>query len=235
MAKKDEQKAKIGSNGASKGRLQIFVAGFAVEGGDAVLADGFKAIPDLTEAMKSSGVMLAPSPRARAALVTAGGDATSKSGTVVEETELPDSEVEETEDASENAIEGTPTNGADRPRKKAIPPSCNIVKDLDIATGEMPLKMYVEQKGPRKTQDRVVVVAAWLKKYRGLEEITRHDLYTCYQQMGGSGDWKCLNDYDTFLRTLGSRKGWFTKGTKENSFAVTIVATNYVDGMTPSA
>ena len=234
MAKKDEQKAKLSSNGASKGRLQIFVAGFAVEGGDSVLADGFKAIRDLTEAMKSSGVML-PAPRAKAALVASGSDATAKAGTVVEETELPDSEVEETEDASENVIEGTPANGADRPKKKTIPPSCTIVKDLDITTGDMPLKTYVEQKGPKKAQDRVVVVAAWLKKYRGLEEITRHDLYTCYQQMGGSGDWKCMNDYDTFLRTLGSRKGWFTKGKKENSFEVTIVATNYVDGMTPSA
>jgi hypothetical protein len=49
--------------------------------------------------------------------------------------------------------------------------------------------------------------------------------------MGGRGDWKCINDWDALLRTLASRKGWFTKGAKENYFNVTIVATNLVDQM----
>jgi hypothetical protein len=66
MAGKDEKKANA-SSGSAKGRLQIFVAGFTVEGGDNVLADGFKAIRDLTEAMKHSGA-LTPAPRTRAAL-----------------------------------------------------------------------------------------------------------------------------------------------------------------------
>jgi hypothetical protein len=238
MAKKDEQKAKVnGSGNGNKGRLQIFVAGFAVEGGDSVLADGFKAIRDLTDAMRHSGV-LAPAPRAKAAL--AGGSAdtskpdTAAGGTVVD-VEQPELQSEETDHAGEEIIEDPSKEADHTPKKKAVPPPCQIVEGLDITAGDMPLKTYVEQKAPRKAQDRLVVVAVWLKKYRQLDEITRHDLYTCYQQMGGSGDWKCQNDFDSTLRVIGGRKGWFTKGTKDGSFNVTIVATNYVDAMVPKA
>jgi hypothetical protein len=215
----------VAGNGAKQGRLQIFAVGFAVEGGDSVLAEGFKAIKDFTEVLKGSGLIALTAPRTKGAL--AGADMAKQTAVV----ELEGSEQEEVaEPVEEDDVIDASTNG-ERKRKKVIPPSCSIVKDLDIASGEMPLKAYVEQKGPRKSQERVVVVASWLKKYRGKDEVNRDDLYTCYQQMGGHGDWKCINDWDTLLRTLASRKGWFAKGTKECYFNVTIVATNLVDQM----
>jgi hypothetical protein len=133
------------------------------------------------------------------------------------------------QDPGANTADETTSNGSER--KRRIPPNPKIVDSLDIHNGEMPLPKFVEQKGPRKAQDRIVLVAVWLKKYQGREEFNRDDLYPCFQQMGGSGDWKCPNDWDAPLRQLAKRKGWFTKGSTESSFKVTIVASNYVDNM----
>ena len=155
---------------------------------------------------------------------------------VVDET---DSQEEAVVDSPEEEISGpddgdeVSTNGSTR--KRRLPPDPKVINDLDITAGPMPLKTFVEQKGPRKAQDRLVVVATWLKKHKGYEEITRDHFYTCYQQMGGSGQWKALNDFDTYIRTMASRKSWFEPGTGAASFKVTIIATNYVDGMTPTA
>lgn len=60
MAKKDEQKAKANGNGGQKSRMKVFVAGFEMEGGDEVMAEGFKAIRELTTAMSRGAAVLAP-------------------------------------------------------------------------------------------------------------------------------------------------------------------------------
>jgi hypothetical protein len=143
--------------------------------------------------------------------------------------DAPESEGDETPDTDSGDV--TESNNTER--KRRIPPEPKVLNDLDITAGPMPLKQFVAEKGPRKSQDRLVVVAVWLKKYKNYEEVGRDHLYSCYQQMGGSGDWKSVNDWDTYFRTLGKRKGWFEKGKNEASFKVTIIASNYVDGLKP--
>ena len=227
MAKKDEQKTKSTGNGHN--RVQGFVFGINLEGSDAVVTEGIRAF---TSAMAKGGMVLAP-PVKRTAL-SVGSTATATA--VVDQIEEQDEPVLETceEETQETIEEESAVNGTER--KKRIPPSCNLVSDLDIMAGPMPLKTFLESKGSRsKAQDRLVIVATWLKKYKDYAEVSRDHLYTCYQQMGGSGQWKCLNDWDTYIRTLAKRKSWFEKGANENSFKVSIVATNYVDAMTPNA
>jgi hypothetical protein len=226
MATKDERKAKLQGNGHNQ--VQGFVFGINLEGSEQVVMEGIKAF---THAMAKSGVVLTP-PVVRPALSP--GTKATTAAAVVDQVEEPDTtlEVPEEEPVVEASNE-TPSNGAER--KRRIPPEPKVLNDLDITAGPMPLKTFVEQKGPKKSQDRLVVVAAWLKKHKGFEEITRDHLYTCYQQMGGSGDWKALNNFDVMLRQLGKRKSWFEKGKNEASFKVTIIASNYVDGMTPTS
>jgi hypothetical protein len=226
MGKKDEQKAKLQGNGHNQ--VQGFVFGINLEGSEQVVMEGIKAF---THAMAKSGVVLAP-PVTRPVL--SAGSKTTTATTVADQVEEPNAtlEVPEEEPVVEVSDE-TPGNGAER--KRRIPPEPKVINDLDITAGPMPLKTFVEQKGPRKSQDRLVVVAVWLKKHKSFEEVTRDHLYTCYQQMGGSGDWKALNNFDVIVRQLGKRKSWFEKGKNEASFKVTIIATNYVDDMTPTA
>jgi hypothetical protein len=227
MAKKVEQKAK---NGNGHNRVQGFVFGINLEGSEDVVMEGIKAF---TTAMAKSGTALLP-PVVRPALQSGKQTAAATGLIDDEEPEATIEEVPEEEPTTETA-EDTSSNGNGTERKKRIPPDPKVVNDLDINAGPVPLKTFVEQKGPRKAQDRLVVVATWLKKHKGYEEINRDHLYTCYQQMGGSGDWKALNDFDTYVRTMAKRKSWFEPGTGQASFKVTIIATNYVDGMTPAA
>jgi hypothetical protein len=230
MAKKDEQKAKL--NGHGQNTVQRFVFGINLKGTESVVMEGIKAF---TQAMEKSGVTLGP-PVIRPAL--ASGQQKKNGAAVIDQEpeevveELTEEEPITDETGEEEEIEATTSTTE---RKKRIPPSPNLVSDLDITAEPVPFRTFLEQKGhPRKSQDRMAVVATWLKKHRNYQEITRDHFYTVYQQMGGTGEWKCLNNWDVLIRQLAKRKGWFEKGTNEASFKVSIVATNYVDAMTPA-
>ena len=42
--------------------------------------------------------------------------------------------------------------------------------DIDIASGEMPLKTYVQQRGPKSHLEKYMLLTSWLQKYRGQEQ-----------------------------------------------------------------
>jgi hypothetical protein len=193
--------------------------------------EGIKAF---TQAMEKSGVTIgAPVVRP----VLAPGQQRKGGAAVIDQEpeqivdEIADEEPIAAEEEEDEEVEATAST---TPRKKRIPPTPKLISDLDITAGAVPFKTFLEQKGPRKAQDRIAVVATWLKKHKGYDEVGRDHYYTVYQQMGGSGDWKCANDWDMLIRQLARRKGWFEKGANEASFKVSIVATNYVDAMTPA-
>jgi hypothetical protein len=231
MAKKDEQKAKPSENGHNK--VQGFVFGINLEGSKEVVLEGIKSF---TAAMTAGGAATFAAPPRKSAALTSGSKSTTATTIDAEEPEATEvAEVSE-EEITTPDIEEEETNGngnGSTPRRR-IPPTPKLVSDLDITADPMPFKTFLEQKTPRKSQDRMAVVATWLKKHKGYDEIGRDHYYTVYQQMGGSGDWKCLNNWDVLIRQLAKRKGWFEKGTSEATFKVSIVATNYVDAMTPT-
>jgi hypothetical protein len=188
MAKKDEQKAKSNGNGASKGRPQIFVAGFAVEGGDSVLADGFKAIRDLTEAMKSSGVLLAPAPRQKGALAASSAGAASTPVVEDEDEEIEqqgvvvESEDVEAEDAAEE--ETTNSSGPKRAYSFKAP---KFMDDLDFSTASKSLEAFMVEKGnPTEITDKYLVTVVWFKDFMNIEEVTVHHIFTAFDH----ANWK---------------------------------------------
>ena len=227
MAKKDEHKAKSANGGSNK--VQGFVFGINLEGSEDVVMEGIKAF---TSALSKTSVVVTTAV-ARPALSNPKGN-----GLVLEASEpqedVLDNDVIENEDNDHEEQTQEASNNATE-RKRRIPPQPKILHDLDINAGDVPLKTFVEQKNPQKAQDRIVVVAVWLKKYRNLGEVSRDELYNCYQQMGGTSDWKSPNDWDALLRQLGRRKGWFDKGSKEPYFSTTIIASNYVDGLSSTS
>jgi hypothetical protein len=100
MAKKDEQKPK--GNGG-KSRMKVFVAGFEMEGNDEVMAEGFKAIRELSTAI-SRNTVLPPALVSKPALSGPKPETADEGATVEsEEIEQPNVEVEDvdTEDADE--------------------------------------------------------------------------------------------------------------------------------------
>lgn len=230
MAKKEEQKAKLNENGHNK--VQGFVFGINLEGSKEVVLEGIKSF---TAAMTAGGATTFAAPVRKAAALTSGSKSTATTTIDAEEPETTeDSEVPEEELMAPHAEEEEASNGNGSTPRRRIPPTPKLVSDLDITAGPVPFKTFLEQKAPRKSQDRMAVVATWLKKHKGYDEIGRDHYYTVYQQMGGSGDWKCPNNWDSLIRQLAKRKSWFEKGTSEASYKVSIVATNYVDAMTPT-
>lgn len=185
MAGRDEKKTTI-ANTSSKGRLQIFVAGFAVEGNDSVLSDGFKAIRDLTEAMKHSGV-LAPAPRAKAVL--SGNPETPK-------LEAPKAEMfqaDEEDQPVELAVEGVETheqepgtsngNGT-APKRNYSYKSPKFLNDLDITKAKKDLKEFVAEKNPSSVPTKYLAIVYWLQKYMDVPEVTIDHVYTIFDILG---------------------------------------------------
>jgi hypothetical protein len=229
MAGKDEKKANI-SNG-SKGRLQIFVAGFAVEGNDSVLADGFKAIRDLTEAMKHSGV-LAPAPRVRAVL--SGGAETSKPGAPrpeVVEPEAPDQPAEvAVEDVEASEEEQRPTNGSGTGSKRSYSyKTPAFLNDLDITKAKKGLKEFVAEKNPPDVMSKYLVVVYWLQKYLDIAEVKIDHVYTVFDLLGWKADMPANPSVP--LRDLKSKRHMLTRETGVEGYKVNFKGEQEVEKM----
>ncbi|HTA50717.1 MAG TPA: hypothetical protein VK930_14795, partial [Verrucomicrobiae bacterium] len=211
MAKKDEQKAKLTGNGTSKGRLQIFVAGFAVEGGDSVLADGFKAIRDLTEAMKGSGVLLPPAPRQKAALAASGAGAATPAA-VDEDEETEQGEVVDTEEAEADdaagEVETSNGNGSGSKRSYSYK-TPQFMNDLDVTKAKKDLKAFVAEKNPPDVMAKYLVVVYFLQKYMDIAEVKIDHVYTVFDILG----WKAEmpSNPSVPLRDLKSKKHMLTR------------------------
>jgi hypothetical protein len=228
MRRKDEHKP---SNGNGNGVVKFRYADkdrymdIEMEGGSDALADGLKSIANaLSRNTTSPATRTLPASKAAAAEVEL----------AAQEPMFPDgAEGEPNEDETDlTAAANGNQNGSEAPRKRKVLPMPKILNDLEVKAGDMPLKKFVEEKKPTKALERIVVVAAWLKKYRNLEEFNRDHLYTCYHMIGGGkGDWKCPNDFDNTVRVIASRKQWFQKGGTEGTFSLTIVGVNFVDQM----
>lgn len=222
MSTKDEHKHGNGHNA----RVKFRMVDFEMEGGNAELAEGLKSFATSIARGNFSNSQV----RVLTASKTATTNSATATGEAVDTAEAENGSSEVDENFVDLATEDT-AEDTDRPKRKYIPPMPRVVTDLDIKTGDMPLKKFLEQKGPSKAQDRIVAVSAWLRKYQNVEEVSRDHLYTCYQQLGGSGEWKSPNDFDSMIRTISKRKGWFEKGSAENLFKLTIVGLNHVDDM----
>lgn len=210
MAGRDEKKANT-SDGGGKGRLQIFVAGFAVEGNDSVLADGFKAIRDLTEAMKHSGV-LAPAPRAKAAL-SSGSEPSKPQAQQSElfETEHADQAVDlAVEDADATEHEEAATAGTATAQKRNYSyKRPNFLNELDITKAKKDLKEFVTEKNPANVISKYLAIVYWLQKYMDVPEVTIDHVYTVFDILG----WKAEmpNNPSVPLRDLKSKTHMLTR------------------------
>jgi hypothetical protein len=111
-------------------------------------------------------------------------------------------------------------NGA---KKKLPVPS---VLDLDLTSGSMPFVQYLQHKNPGNHSQRYLVIAAWLKEYRQLDEIGIDHIYTCYRTL----NLNVVRDVGGVFRGC-KRQGWFHSGSQPGLFIINHVGLGQVNSM----
>lgn len=112
-----------------------------------------------------------------------------------------------------------------RPKVRRYPtPS---VLDLDLTSGDMPFVQYYQQKNSDDHSKRYLVIAAWLKEYRQLDEISDDHIYTCYRTL----NLNTVADIGQVFRGC-KKQGWFNPGSQRGWFAINHVGLNQVNSLT---
>ena len=93
--------------------------------------------------------------------------------------ECPETENDEDVEASAEVLPATTPPSKPRVPRKAKSPN---VLDVDLVT-EPSFESYAKQKNPTSDSKRYLVVAAWFKLHRGVDEITADHVYTCFRKI----------------------------------------------------
>ncbi len=201
-----------------KAKVKMTVIHFETESDNLTLQENIRAISHtLTRAPTSSHRVILP-----ATQLTSGNS----SAEVVQEIEEQDA-VEEDGLVSPIASQAAKRKGAARqyPTPQAV--------DLDLTSGDMPLKKFFEEKSPDGDIKRYLAIAYWLRKYRNIEEVTMHHAYTCYRHMGTG--WQVPPDAAAPLRAMKRKQyGWMRAGSTKGAYAINHLGENEVEKM-PSA
>lgn len=121
--------------------------------------------------------------------------------------------------------EATPVSASTKktPRR---PTSAKVLNDIDMESGDVPLKSFYEQKQPSKQSERYLVIAAWLKEVRAIDEITGDHIYTAYRWLGMNTP----RDITQPLRDM-KTQGWFDSGSTRGTYAINRIGLNEVNNM----
>ena len=111
-------------------------------------------------------------------------------------------------------------NGA----KRAYP--APTVLDLDLTSGDMPFLRYYREKNPKEHSKKYLVIAAWFKEYRQLDEISDDHIYTCYKFL----KMNVTNDIGSHFRG-GKKNGWYRPGSQRGWYAINHIGLNQVNDL----
>lgn len=100
------------------------------------------------------------------------------------------------------------------------------VLELDLTSGEVPLKTFFEQKKPDGDTKRYLVIAYWFKEYRKIVEITMDHAHTAYRSMG----WNTPKDASSPLRGM-KKQGWMKRGSNPGAYAINHIGEGVVNDM----
>lgn len=199
-----------------KGKVRMTVIHFETESDNATLAENIRAVAN------TLARALTPQPRTvvRPAQLTSGNGASGAP--------TPEAEIEEDfEDAID--VEATPVSAKAKGNKAAAPRQPQPV-DLDLISGDVPLKAFLEQKNPTSDIKRYLAIAYWLKQYRNINDITMDHAYTCYRHMGSG--WNVPKDAGIPLRQMKQKRyGWMSSGSTPGSYAINHLGENEVNNM----
>lgn len=203
-----------------KGKVKMTVIQFETESDNATLQENIRAITN------TLARALAPQPRVvqmPPQIPSGNGDNGADGAKIPEQGSLFNGDVD--------AIDAEVTPAVSKKAKSNGAPKYTAPKplDLDLTSGKVPLKTFIEQKNPDGDVKRYLVIAYWFKEYRGISEITKDHAYTCYRFM----DWSDVpKDVSGAFRTMKKKEyGWMNAGSKNGLYAINHIGENVVNQM----
>jgi hypothetical protein len=200
-----------------KAKVKMTVIQFETESSNETLQENIRAIANtLTRA-------LAPPPRViqtPAQLTSGNGNGASADSTVQGQLFEPD----EHEDAID--VDAKPVASKKKSAPRYTKPE---TLELDLESGDVPLKTFLEQKKPEGDIKRYLAIAAWFKQHRGINEITMDHAYTCYRFMG----WNDVpKDVSGPFRAMKKREyGYINAGSTKGLYAINHIGENVINQM----
>lgn len=194
-----------------KGKVKLTVIQFETESDNETLQENIKSI---TQTLMKA---LAPPPR----IVQAPSQLANGNNNNDRVTEVV-AEVYEEDDAIEAEVVNK------KPKAKTVvkfsPPKA---LDLDLISGDMPLKKFLDEKNPGKSQiRRYLAIAYWFKHYRDTPEITKDHAYTCFRFIGWSDVPKDVGS--PFRQMKKTQYGYMNAGSAEGLYAINHIGENVV-------
>lgn len=131
----------------------------------------------------------------------------------------------------EDAIDAEVTKPAAKPKKSGAARQYTQpeVLDVDLTTGDMPIKKFLEQKNPDSDVRRYLAIAYWFKNYRETPEITMNHAYTAYRHMGWSDYPKDVSA--PFREMKKTVYGYIRSGSSRGLYAINHIGEGVVEQM----
>jgi hypothetical protein len=196
-----------------KGKVKMTVIHFETESDNETLQENIRSIAQtLSRALTPQQTRIVHAP----------AQLTSGNGATAEQTQ----DGEDFVDALDSDFE-TPTASKSKAKSTAVRQLRSpTLLDLDLTSGDVPFKTFMEQKKPAGDNKRYLVVAQWLKTYLNIDEITMDHVYTCYRSL----NWNVPDDAAAPLRSI-KAKAWMRKGTTKGAYAITHIGEGVVNDM----
>jgi hypothetical protein len=177
---------------------------FEIEGNDETLQEGFRAINTALRGMAGRHD---------------GGDH-AKALQAIEPLpvgpELSKEDLSEAEEAGERPSRS-------RNSKQRILRSPDVL-DLDLLSGDVPLKAFLDRCNTEDTTKKYLLIAYWLKQYRNIQEVSMDHIHTGFRHMG----WQTPKDAAYPLRIMKSQNQWFHKGEQKGYYKINHIGENQV-------
>lgn len=193
-----------------KGKIRFIM--FEVEGGDDTLAQGMSAMSAMANAL--SRISAPPRPAAPPPPSLSGNGNGTLNGQLA--MNIP----EEDTDAEPDVVVSPAPKKPAQERKYYTP---KVLKDVDLTVSNVPFQTYCNQKSPKATIQKYMVIALWFKEYRDTPIITQDHIYTCFRMMS----WSNLKDFGAPFRDACRAKAGYGSMKKEG-FEINHVGENVV-------
>lgn len=204
---------------SDKGRVKVRVIEFEMEGSNQTLRESIR---DIVGAIGRSQI------QRPAQLAAPSRDGAAARAAPTDSDEVVDAEIAQGDGA--DFPEETDSGGGSRRQRFLRTPK--VLDDLDLVTGPMSLKEFLEKLNPTSDINRYAAIAYWLKEVRNVEEVTADHIHTGYKTM----KWATPADASARLRQMkGTAYGYVSKGTKPGAYKFNHVGDGHVEGLMKTA
>lgn len=175
----------------NRGKMTVMI--FQLEGDDSTLQEGFRTI--------STALNNVISPRAIVRTLPA-----------TETKSISDSDVSGELEPDVEPLRTEPSQPSARRSKFKSPE----VLELDLTTGDLPLKHFLEPYSDKAIKTKYLLTAYWLLKHRGIKDVSPDHIHTCFRHMGAG--WPTPKNAAQPLRAMKSDEQWFFKGDEKGTY-----------------